>query len=129
MDNGEIYKMELDGRVLGKFGQAGKLLKEFGTVHEMDCRNPNEVFVGELTNWRVQKLTLKGNQEFTAAAQRLRGKQLRNGSLRWNVHSGSVSLARRAGRGNYRAPRGAQGPKGVSTASCCGDIMDHAGGA
>jgi len=58
MDNGEIYKMELDGRVLGKFGRAGKLLKEFGTVHEIDCRNPNEIFVGELTNWRVQKITL-----------------------------------------------------------------------
>ncbi len=40
MDNGEIYKMELDGKILGKFGTAGKLLKEFGTVHEIDCRNP-----------------------------------------------------------------------------------------
>jgi DNA-binding beta-propeller fold protein YncE len=58
MDNGEIYKMTLDGRVLGKFGTAGKLLKEFGTVHEMDCRTENEVYVGEITNWRVQKLTL-----------------------------------------------------------------------
>ncbi|MBZ5578459.1 MAG: peptidyl-alpha-hydroxyglycine alpha-amidating lyase family protein [Acidobacteriia bacterium] len=61
MDNGEIYKMELDGKVLGKFGHAGKLLKEFGTVHEMDCRNPNELYVGELTNWRVQKLILHAN--------------------------------------------------------------------
>src|SRR2546425_9021187 len=59
MDNGEIYKMTLDGKVLGKFGTAGKLLKEFGTVHEMDCRSENELYVGELTNWRVQKLTLK----------------------------------------------------------------------
>jgi sugar lactone lactonase YvrE len=58
MDNGEIYKMQLDGTVLGKFGQAGKLLKEFGTVNEMDCRNPNTLIVGELTNWRVQKLSL-----------------------------------------------------------------------
>jgi sugar lactone lactonase YvrE len=58
MDNGEIYKMELDGRVLGKFGRAGKLIKEFGTVNAMDCRNPNLLYVGELTNWRVQKLTL-----------------------------------------------------------------------
>ncbi len=58
MDNGEIYKMELDGKVLGKFGKAGKLLKEFGSVHEIDCRNPNELYVGEITNWRVQKLTL-----------------------------------------------------------------------
>jgi DNA-binding beta-propeller fold protein YncE len=58
MENGEIYKMELDGKILGKFGSAGKQLKEFGSVHEIDCRNPNEVYVGELTNWRVQKLTL-----------------------------------------------------------------------
>jgi hypothetical protein len=58
MENGEIYKMELDGRIVGKFGKAGKLLKEFGTVHQLDCRNPNEIFVGELTNWRVQKLSL-----------------------------------------------------------------------
>jgi DNA-binding beta-propeller fold protein YncE len=58
MDNGEIYKMELDGKVLGKFGTAGKLLKEFGSVHEIDCRNANELYVGEITNWRVQKLTL-----------------------------------------------------------------------
>jgi NHL repeat len=58
MENGEIYKMELDGRVLGKFGRAGKLLKEFGTVHEIDCRNPNQLYVGELTNWRAQRITL-----------------------------------------------------------------------
>jgi len=58
MDNGEIYKMELDGHIVGKFGTAGKLAKEFGTVNEIDCRNPNALYVGELTNWRVQKLTL-----------------------------------------------------------------------
>jgi streptogramin lyase len=58
MDNGEIYKLELDGKILGKFGRAGKLLKEFGSVHEIDCRYENELLVGEITNWRVQKLTL-----------------------------------------------------------------------
>ena len=57
-DNATIYKMELDGTILGKFGAGGKQLKEFGTVHEMDCRNENEVYVGEITTWRVQKLTL-----------------------------------------------------------------------
>jgi hypothetical protein len=50
--------MELDGKILGKFGKAGKLLKEFGTVHEIDCHNPNQILVAELTNWRAQKLTL-----------------------------------------------------------------------
>ena len=58
MDNGEIYKLELDGTVLGKFGAAGKLPKEFGTVNQIDCRNPNELLVGEITNWRIQRLRL-----------------------------------------------------------------------
>src|SRR5262245_9501221 len=59
LDNGEIYKLELDGRVVGKFGRAGRLVKEFGTVNAIDCRTDNELLVGELLNWRVQKLTLK----------------------------------------------------------------------
>src|SRR5207253_3708516 len=59
MDNGEIYKLELDGRIVGKFGRAGKLPKEFGTVNAIDCRNENELYIGELTNWRVQKVTLR----------------------------------------------------------------------
>jgi hypothetical protein len=55
---GEVYKMELDGTVLGKFGKAGKQLKEFSTIHAMDCRTDNELVVGEITSWRVQKLLL-----------------------------------------------------------------------
>jgi len=56
---GEIYKMELDGTIVGKFGSAGKLPKEFGLVNSIDCRIDNELLVGELSNWRVQKLTLR----------------------------------------------------------------------
>jgi len=58
-DNGEIYKMELDGKIVGRFGEGGKQMKQFGSVHEIDCRDPNGILVGELTNWRVQKLILK----------------------------------------------------------------------
>ncbi len=58
LDNGEIYKLELDGKIVGKFGRAGHLPKEFGTVNAIDCRSDNELFVGELLNWRVQKVTL-----------------------------------------------------------------------
>jgi len=56
---GEIYKMTLDGKVLGKFGTAGKALKQFASTHTIDCRNPNEVFVAEINAWRVQKATLR----------------------------------------------------------------------
>jgi hypothetical protein len=59
MEDAAIYKVDLDGKLLGKFGRAGKLPKEFGIVNSIDCRNENELLVGELANWRVQKLTLK----------------------------------------------------------------------
>jgi len=58
LDNGEIYKMELDGKIVGKFGRAGRVPKEFNMVNSIDCRSENELFVGELGSWRVQKLTL-----------------------------------------------------------------------
>ena len=56
--NGEIYNMQLDGTVVGKFGRAGKLPKEFGTTAAIDCRNANTLYVGEVGNLRVQKLML-----------------------------------------------------------------------
>ncbi len=56
---GEIYKMKVDGTVLGKFGRAGKIAKEFGTVNSIDCRVENRLFVGEMGNMRVQKVDLK----------------------------------------------------------------------
>ena len=56
--SGEIYKMELDGTILGKFGSAGKQLGQFSTTHEIDCRNENELLISEITSWRVQKIIL-----------------------------------------------------------------------
>jgi hypothetical protein len=55
---GEIYKVRLDGSIIGQFGKAGKLLKEFGTVNAIDCRSENTLYVGEVGNFRVQKLTI-----------------------------------------------------------------------
>jgi sugar lactone lactonase YvrE len=59
MDDAAIYKVSLDGNVVGRFGSAGKLPKQFGIANSIDCRNENELLVGEMTNWRVQKVTLK----------------------------------------------------------------------
>jgi hypothetical protein len=55
---GEIYKLKLDGTVIGKFGRAGRLPKEFNFVNAIDCRNENALYVGEIGNLRVQKLAL-----------------------------------------------------------------------
>src|SRR6266851_3725185 len=59
MDHGEIYKIRLNGQIVGKFGKAGKLPKEFGIVNAIDCRTENDLWVGEIWNWRAQKVTLK----------------------------------------------------------------------
>jgi len=59
MDDAAIFKLELDGRIVGKFGKAGKLPKELGLVNALDCRTENQLLVAELANWRVQKLILK----------------------------------------------------------------------
>ena len=45
-------------KLLGTFGTTGKKLGQFYWVHEMACPSENEIYVAELLNWRVQKLTL-----------------------------------------------------------------------
>lgn len=60
MEDAAIYKVTLDGTVVGKFGSAGKLPKQFGLANSLDCRSDTELLVGEMTNWRVQRVTLKG---------------------------------------------------------------------
>jgi len=56
---GRIYKLSLDGKVLGVFGKSGKQVGQFGWVHEIACLSENELYVAEVLNWRVQKLILE----------------------------------------------------------------------
>ncbi|HEX4003511.1 MAG TPA: peptidyl-alpha-hydroxyglycine alpha-amidating lyase family protein [Candidatus Acidoferrales bacterium] len=55
---GRIYKLSLDGKVLGMLGESGKLPGQFGWIHEIACPSENTLYVAELLNWRVQKLIL-----------------------------------------------------------------------
>jgi hypothetical protein len=56
---GRIYKLSLDGQVLGMLGRTGRQPKQFGWIHELACPSENEIYVAELLNWRVQKLILQ----------------------------------------------------------------------
>ncbi len=56
---GRIYKLTLDGKVLGMLGKAGKQLGQFGWIHQIACPSENELYVSEILNWRVQKLVLE----------------------------------------------------------------------
>ncbi|MFZ0262266.1 MAG: 6-bladed beta-propeller, partial [Pseudolabrys sp.] len=60
---GRVYKLSLDGKVLGVLGQSGKQLKQFGWIHGIACPSENEIYVAELLNWRVQKLILHPKQQ------------------------------------------------------------------
>ena len=64
---GRLYKLSLDGKVLGVLGKAGKQPKTFGWIHEIACPTENEVYVAEILNWRVQKLTLRPDTRQTAS--------------------------------------------------------------
>jgi len=67
---GRIYKLTLDGRVLGYLGRSGKQLKQFGWIHEIACPSENELYVAEILNWRVQKLILHPEQQRAAVEGR-----------------------------------------------------------
>ena len=55
---GRLFKVALDGRVLGVIGRSGRQLKQFSGVHQLACPSEREVYAAETSNWRVQKLVL-----------------------------------------------------------------------
>jgi hypothetical protein len=56
---GRIFKVTLDGKVLGVIGKSGRQLKQFSGAHQLACPSENDVYVAESSNWRVQKLILR----------------------------------------------------------------------
>jgi DNA-binding beta-propeller fold protein YncE len=55
---GRIFKVSLDGKVLGVIGRSGRQLKQFSGAHQLACPSDHEVYAAETANWRVQKLIL-----------------------------------------------------------------------
>jgi hypothetical protein len=55
---GRLYKLTLDGKVVGMLGHAGRQPKQFNWAHGLACPSENELYVADLNNWRVQKLIL-----------------------------------------------------------------------
>lgn len=56
---GRVFKLSLDGKVLGVIGRSGRLLKQFSGAHQLACPSEREIYVAETSNWRVQKLILR----------------------------------------------------------------------
>ena len=56
---GRIFKVSLEGKVLGVIGSSGRQLKQFSGAHALACPSDKEIYAAETSNWRVQKLILK----------------------------------------------------------------------
>jgi hypothetical protein len=56
---GRLFKISLDGKVLGVIGRSGRQLKQFSGVHGLACPSEHEVYTAETSNWRSQKLLVR----------------------------------------------------------------------
>jgi hypothetical protein len=56
---GRIYKMTLDGKILGWIGESGRGPRQFNWIHGIACPSENELLVADMNNWRIQKVTLR----------------------------------------------------------------------
>src|SRR5438132_6572295 len=64
---GRLFKVSLDGKVLGIIGRSGRQLKQFSGVHQLACPSETEIYAAETSNWRVQKLILRPAAQTSAA--------------------------------------------------------------
>jgi hypothetical protein len=55
---GRVYKIDLNGKVLGWFGHVGKASGDTGGLHGLACPNENLVYTAEFENWRTQRFAL-----------------------------------------------------------------------
>lgn len=56
---GRIYKLALDGTLLGMLGESGRAAKQFNWIHALACPSDQVIYAADMNNWRVQTLTLK----------------------------------------------------------------------
>ena len=57
---GRVYKMTLDGKIVGMFGESGRALGQFNWIHGLACPTDNDLIIADMNNWRVVKVRLKG---------------------------------------------------------------------
>ena len=66
---GRLFKVSLEGKVLGVIGRSGRNLKQFSGIHQLACPSENEVYAAETSNWRVQKLILHPQTQTSSASR------------------------------------------------------------
>lgn len=59
---GRLYKMTIDGKIVAMLGSSGRRMGQFNWPHSLACPTENTVFLADMNNWRVQKLTIYPEQ-------------------------------------------------------------------
>jgi DNA-binding beta-propeller fold protein YncE len=57
--NNRVIKVNLEGQVLGAYGQFGKIPGRFDFAHHIAVDSQGSIYVAEIKNWRVQKFARK----------------------------------------------------------------------
>ncbi len=65
---GRLYKLTLDGTIVGMLGESGRQQGQFNWAHGLACPSEDVVYVADLNNWRVQKLQLRAPKTEAAKA-------------------------------------------------------------
>jgi uncharacterized protein YjiK len=66
---GRIYKMTLDGKILGMLGLSGHDVGQFNWIHGIACPDENTLYIADMNNWRVQKILIKGPRSTTTSSR------------------------------------------------------------
>lgn len=56
---GRVYKLDLEGHVLGKFGKLGRLPGWFDSIHALACPDEKTVFLANEFSYRFDKIVLQ----------------------------------------------------------------------
>lgn len=55
---GRVYKLTLDGTILGMFGRSGRTERRFNSIHGIACPSDDVLFIADMNNWMVKKVLL-----------------------------------------------------------------------
>ena len=55
---GKVYKLDLNGKLVGKFGKLGRLPGWFDSVHALACPDENTLYLAEEFSYRFDKVVL-----------------------------------------------------------------------
>lgn len=67
---GRVYKINpKDGKILGWFGESGRDTGQLNWAHALACPSENTLFIADMNNWRVAKVTLRPEKTSTGGAK------------------------------------------------------------